>query len=295
MEKQWDTVNVMKPMHGAAYYPETWDEKEQEHDIEYMKKAGMNVMRIAEFAWGNMEPKEGKFECEDLTVVLNEGTGVFFKAHSPHKYYRTSKEFKTAWFTFYGLDGLLKYYNINNAFKFDVPEFLTFPYFSFEELAGSDSTAISRSAKTHCLVADIFSSHFSSKTTLSTLIDQYLENHFGEMISLDSLALQFNMTKFALCRKYNKESGRTIIEQLQKIRIAKAKRYLSSTSLSVEEIGKMCGFDSPSYFCKTFKKRLDLALKLCYSVCTSMGGYFFALIFWDAKARGEGGLSNFRQ
>ena len=26
-----------------------------------------------------------------------------------------------------------------------------------------------------------------------------------------------------------------------------------------------------------------------------MGGYFFALIFWDAKARGEGGLSNFRQ
>ena len=196
---------------------------------------------------------EGIFECEDLTVVLNEGTGVFFKAHSPHKYYRTSKEFKTAWFTFYGLDGLLKYYNINNAFKFDVPEFLTFPYFSFEELAGSDSTAISRSAKTHCLVADIFSSHFSSKTTLSTLIDQYLENHFGEMISLDSLALQFNMTKFALCRKYNKESGRTIIEQLQKIRIAKAKRYLSSTSLSVEEIGKMCGFDSPSYFCKTFK------------------------------------------
>ena len=71
MEKQWDTVNVMKPMHGAAYYPETWDEKEQEHDIEYMKKAGMNVMRIAEFAWGNMEPKEGKFDFTWLHKIVD--------------------------------------------------------------------------------------------------------------------------------------------------------------------------------------------------------------------------------
>ena len=196
---------------------------------------------------------EGIFESDHSTFTLNKGTGVFFKAHSPHRYCRTTKNFKTAWFTFYGLDGLIQYYNINKPLKFDVPDFLNFPYFSFEDLAGVDSTVISRSAKTYSLVCDILNSHFSNKTTLSTLVDQYLENHFGEIISLDSIAEKFNMTKYALCHKYNKESGTTIIDKLTKIRVAKAKRYLVSTSLSINEIGKMCGFDSPSYFCKTFK------------------------------------------
>ena len=197
---------------------------------------------------------EGVFESEDLTFVLKEGTGVFFKAYTPHKYYRTTPLFKTAWFTFYGLDELFDYYNIDKPFKFDVPEFLTFPYFSFEELAGVDSSAISRSTKTYSLVADILSNHFSSKTTLSTLIDQYLENHFYEAITLDFLAEHFNITKFSLCHRYNKEAGTTIIDKLTKIRIAKAKRYLQSTELSISEIGKMCGFESSSYFCKIFKK-----------------------------------------
>lgn len=36
---------------GAAYYPEDWPESQRSQDIEMMKKAGMNVMRIGEFAW----------------------------------------------------------------------------------------------------------------------------------------------------------------------------------------------------------------------------------------------------
>jgi len=35
---------------GAAYYPEGWPESERPKDIETMKLAVMNVMRIAEFA-----------------------------------------------------------------------------------------------------------------------------------------------------------------------------------------------------------------------------------------------------
>ena len=47
---------------GAAYYPEVWDEDEVERDIVRMKEAGVNVVRVAEFAWGKMEPQEGKFD-----------------------------------------------------------------------------------------------------------------------------------------------------------------------------------------------------------------------------------------
>ncbi len=59
------------PMLGAAYYPETWDEAEQEHDIAMMVKAGCNVMRIAEFAWHEMEPREGAFDFSWLHRVMD--------------------------------------------------------------------------------------------------------------------------------------------------------------------------------------------------------------------------------
>lgn len=57
-----------KLYHGAAYYPELWDEKVMEEDIELMKQAGINVVRIGEFAWHTMEPEEGKF---DLSFFVN--------------------------------------------------------------------------------------------------------------------------------------------------------------------------------------------------------------------------------
>jgi len=57
---------------GAAYYPETWDESERPHDIKMMKEAGMNVMRIAEFAWHKMEPEYGKYDFKWLHDVIDD-------------------------------------------------------------------------------------------------------------------------------------------------------------------------------------------------------------------------------
>ena len=59
------------PYLGCAYYPEDWDESEQDYDIAMMKEAGINVARIAEFAWHNMEPEEGQFDFAWLHRVVN--------------------------------------------------------------------------------------------------------------------------------------------------------------------------------------------------------------------------------
>lgn len=50
------------PFLGAAYYPEDWPLSEMDYDIEMMKKSGCNIMRMAEFAWYTMEPKEGEYD-----------------------------------------------------------------------------------------------------------------------------------------------------------------------------------------------------------------------------------------
>jgi len=56
---------------GAAYYPEDWDEKEQDRDIEMMVKAGIKIVRMAEFSWSVMEPEEGKYNFEWLHRVID--------------------------------------------------------------------------------------------------------------------------------------------------------------------------------------------------------------------------------
>ena len=47
---------------GVAYYPEFWPEDRWDEDVRLMKRAGINCVRIAEFAWVAMEPAEGRFD-----------------------------------------------------------------------------------------------------------------------------------------------------------------------------------------------------------------------------------------
>lgn len=58
------------PYLGAAYYPEDWDESQQDYDLAMMKKVGINVVRIAEFAWKRMEPRPGEFDFSWLHRII---------------------------------------------------------------------------------------------------------------------------------------------------------------------------------------------------------------------------------
>jgi beta-galactosidase GanA len=59
------------PYLGAAYYPEDWPLEQIDEDIRLMKEAGMNVMRIGEFAWSRMEPNEGRYDFAWLHLVVD--------------------------------------------------------------------------------------------------------------------------------------------------------------------------------------------------------------------------------
>ena len=49
---------------GAAWYPEQWPESQWIRDLSLMRQARMNVVRIGEFAWSAMEPRERTFRFE---------------------------------------------------------------------------------------------------------------------------------------------------------------------------------------------------------------------------------------
>jgi len=55
---------------GAAYYPEHWPEKTWIDDIRLMRKAGMNVVRLGEFAWSTLQPAQNDWNFDWLEKVI---------------------------------------------------------------------------------------------------------------------------------------------------------------------------------------------------------------------------------
>ena len=62
---------VRPPYLGVAYYPEDWPRAQIDSDIAMMQKAGINVARIAEFAWHRMEPRDGEYDFGWLHEVVD--------------------------------------------------------------------------------------------------------------------------------------------------------------------------------------------------------------------------------
>jgi len=62
---------------GANYHPHDNKNPEWKKDIQLMKEAGFNVVRMGHLAWDSYEPSEGKFDFEwfdngvdNATVIL---------------------------------------------------------------------------------------------------------------------------------------------------------------------------------------------------------------------------------
>lgn len=63
---------------GVDYYPEQWEEKLWEEDADKMQKAGVKIVRMAEFAWSRLEPEEGVYDFAwlDRAVELFTSRGI---------------------------------------------------------------------------------------------------------------------------------------------------------------------------------------------------------------------------
>lgn len=56
---------------GTCYYPEHWDKSMWEDDLNRMKEVGIGTVRIAEFAWSKVEPREGEYTYEFFDEFLD--------------------------------------------------------------------------------------------------------------------------------------------------------------------------------------------------------------------------------
>ena len=57
--------------YGVQYYPEHWPEERWAEDARLMQEAGVNGVRIGEFAWSFYEPRPGRVDFSAMDRALD--------------------------------------------------------------------------------------------------------------------------------------------------------------------------------------------------------------------------------
>ncbi|MBQ8345572.1 MAG: helix-turn-helix transcriptional regulator [Clostridia bacterium] len=203
-----------------------------------------------QFLW--VTQGEGFFEIAGQRLLLSEGNGIFTRAMVPHAY--GGDEFYTAWCTFLLPEQTLDYIGVGEYLPFRVPTNLPLETKQLLHFANGNSTPWSRSAAGYSYVTELFTAILSSKESKAVRVRRLLEQRYAEPLTLLEIAEYLNTDRFLLCHLYKQEYGITMMDDLNRIRIQKAKKFLKSSSEPIETVGKLCGFDSPSYFGKRFRE-----------------------------------------
>lgn len=194
----------------------------------------------------------GLFAFDGKEYRIGVGEGLFIRANVPHEYRAQDTAFSTAWVTFLMNDDFFSCLGFEDHFSFSVsPSFLS-DYEQLHENVNS-LTPLLRSAKGYALLTELLSSLLSERDSLSDRTCHLLESRYADSLSLDDVARALHMDKYALCRQFKKEKGRTVMEELHAIRIQKAKHLLRYSTEPIQVIGQQCGFESASYFVKRFR------------------------------------------
>ena len=85
-------------------------------------------------------------------------------------------------------------------------------------------------------------------------IQQHIQEHIAEDLTLITLAEVVYLNPSYLSRLYKQMTGMTISDYITGVRIDKAKSMLKSPKYKIQDISVALGFDSASYFTQFFKK-----------------------------------------
>lgn len=90
-------------------------------------------------------------------------------------------------------------------------------------------------------------------------VTAYINEHFGEELSLEIIANQFYMNTYYLCRTFKEVTGFHFTQYINTVRIRTSEKLLKTTSLSILEIANTVGYTNSTHFGRVFKEQLGLS------------------------------------
>lgn len=88
---------------------------------------------------------------------------------------------------------------------------------------------------------------------VSQVIAEYIRTYYYSDVSLRKMAEELSYSRNYLCRAFKKETGMTIVNYTNRLRVEKAIELIRCTDKKLSEISDMVGFNDFHYFSKVFK------------------------------------------
>ncbi len=208
---------------------------------------------------------KGKLTYHGQTFFLSGGDCVFLDCLEEYSHESSKDEpWELSWVHFHGKQAPMFYKHfleLGGSFYFHPNHLSLFLdtldiLFETQKNPGNSMELLSHRYLTDLIalcISEIGNSKSASVTEKIRDIQNYLDLHFTEKISLDDLARHYFISKFHLSREFKKLTGTTIGNYLTAKRVSHAKNQLRFTTLPIDAIARDCGLSDPSYFVKVFK------------------------------------------
>ncbi|MDD4546071.1 MAG: AraC family transcriptional regulator [Oscillospiraceae bacterium] len=90
---------------------------------------------------------------------------------------------------------------------------------------------------------------------------EYVKANYNKKITLDDIARHVYLSRSYLSSIFKEETGESLFNYINKVRVEKSKLYLLDSAVSLVDIASICGFEDQSYFTKVFKKTTGISPK----------------------------------
>jgi len=85
----------------------------------------------------------------------------------------------------------------------------------------------------------------------------YIRENFGELLTLQGIARRSGFSVPSFSRVFKKATGTTFLSYLRGVRVEHAKKLLTTTPMTMEQVAQTSGFQSQHHLIRSFKKVTD--------------------------------------
>lgn len=86
----------------------------------------------------------------------------------------------------------------------------------------------------------------------------YIKKHYNEPLTLKQVADHIGLSHYRLAHLLKENTGRTMVEQVRRLRIEQACRFLDDTQMRCSEIAQEVGYADQSYFTRNFVRMMGV-------------------------------------
>ncbi len=224
---------------------------------------------LVSFLFFTVTKGEGYLTYNGRVYELKKGDCVFINCRTPYSHCSAESLWSLSWCHFYG-SNLLGIYNKylerggTPVFRpADAGEYVEL----LQELYGvASSVSYTRDMQLYdkltTLLALIMEESWHPEVQASRTVPKrdmleiktFIDEHYQEKLTLESLASEFYISKHYLARRFKEQCGVTVMNYIHQVRITQGKHLLRFTEHPIEAIAGLCGVPDANYFSRTFRK-----------------------------------------